>query len=205
MMNTHLYTFNGKIYLQQEGGPIGLRSTCAIARIVMNEFDARWLEKMESNNIKIRKGQRYMDDLRAILRALKPGWRWLDGGLWYCDEWKLEDHLAGKSSSRITGEALLGSMNDIMDFLEFILELHEDFVDQKLPTLDTKFFIVGGNMIHYEFFQKPMSSNLVLQADSALSDSVKVASLKEEVVRRLKNTSHRLDFSKRLETLEDLS
>ena len=64
MMNTHLYTFDGKIYLQQEGGPIGLRSTCAIARIVMNEFDARWLEEIESNNIKIRKGQRYMDDLR---------------------------------------------------------------------------------------------------------------------------------------------
>ena len=40
---------------------------------------------------------------------------------------------------------------------------------------------------------------------SALSDSVKVASLKEEVVRRLKNTSHRLEHSKRLETLEDLS
>ena len=98
MMNTHLYTFNGKIYLQQEGGPIGLRSTCAIARIVMNKFDARWLEKMESNNIKIRKGQRYMDDLRAILLALKAGWRWLDGGLWYCEAWKiywLENQKAG--------------------------------------------------------------------------------------------------------------
>ena len=146
-----------------------------------------------------------MDDLRAILRAFKDGWRWLDGGLWYCDAWKIEDQLAGKSNSRITGEALLGSMNDIMDFLEFTLELHEDFVDQKLPTLNTKFFIVGGNMIHYEFIQKPMSSNLVLKADSALSDSVKVASLKEEVVRRLKNTSQTLDFSKRMETLEDFS
>ena len=97
----------------------------------------------------------------------------------------------------------MGSMNNIMDFLEFTLELHEDFADQKLPTLDTKFFIVD-RLILYEFFQKPMSRNMVLQADSALSDSVKVATLKEEVVRRLKNTSQRLNTSKRLETLEDL-
>ena len=44
----------------------------------------------------------------------------------------------------------------------------------------------------------------MLQADTALSASVKMASLKEEVVRRLKYTSKRLGFSKRLETLEDL-
>ena len=50
-----------------------------------------------------------------------------------------------------------------------------------------------------------MATNLVLQAKAALSDSVKAASLKEEVVRRLKNTSMNLSFSKRLETLEELS
>ena len=27
MMNTHVYSFDGKIFLQKEGGPIGLRST----------------------------------------------------------------------------------------------------------------------------------------------------------------------------------
>ena len=38
MMSTHVYSFDGKIFLQQEGGPIGLRSTCAVARVVMNEW-----------------------------------------------------------------------------------------------------------------------------------------------------------------------
>ena len=27
MMNTHIYSWNGEIYLQKAGGPIGLRST----------------------------------------------------------------------------------------------------------------------------------------------------------------------------------
>ena len=91
MMNTHLYSFNGKTFLQKEGGPIGLRSTCAVARVVMNEWDTAWLERLEMNNIVLRKGERYMDDLRAFLRAIKPGWRWHDGGLYHCEAWMPED------------------------------------------------------------------------------------------------------------------
>ena len=63
----------------------------------------------------------------------------------------------------------------------------------------------AGRIIHFEFYKKPMSSNMVLQANTALSETVKIASLKEEVVRRLKHTSLRLGLTKRLETLEDLS
>ena len=67
MMNTHLYSFNGKTFIQQGGGPIGLRSTCAVARVVMNEWDAKWMEKLEENNVKVRKSERYMDDIREGL------------------------------------------------------------------------------------------------------------------------------------------
>ena len=204
MMNTHLYSFNGKTFIQQGGGPIGLRSTCAVARVVMNEWDAKWMEKLEENNVKVRKSERYMDDIRAFLKALKEGWRWFEGGFWFCEAWRNEDINSGKSNCKRTGDALLGSMNDIMNFLVFTLEIHEDFEDLKLPTLDTLLYMEDGRIIHFEFFQKPMSTNLVLQADTALSDSLKMASLKEEVVRRLKYTSERLGFSKRLGTLEDL-
>ena len=62
-----------------------MRSTCAVARVVMNEWDTRWMESMAKNKIKIKKAERYMDDLRAILKALKLGWRWLEGGLWFCE------------------------------------------------------------------------------------------------------------------------
>ena len=39
LFSTHLYTFGGEIYLQKDGGPIGLRCTCAIARVVMCMWD----------------------------------------------------------------------------------------------------------------------------------------------------------------------
>ena len=35
MFSTHCYRFAGKLYRQSEGGPIGLRSTCAVARVVI--------------------------------------------------------------------------------------------------------------------------------------------------------------------------
>ena len=124
--------------------------------------------------------------------------------MWFCEEWHSEDLMDGKSACRRTADALLGSMNDVFHFLVFTMEIHEDFDDQRLPTLDTRIWVEAGRLIHFEFYQKPMSSNLVLQADTALSNAVKISSLKEEVVRRLKYTSMRLDHSRRMDTLEDL-
>ena len=89
MMNTHIYEFNGQCFLQQEGGPIGLRASCSVARVVMNFWDKKWKEIMDKNNITLDMADRYMDDIRAILMATKHGWRWNDGELQYCEEWEL--------------------------------------------------------------------------------------------------------------------
>ena len=62
------------------------------------------------------------------------------------------------------------------------------FPDNKLPTLDTKIWWDGVS-IKYEFFEKTMCTNLVLQRDTALSPSCIRASLTQEVVRRLMNCS----------------
>ena len=67
MFNTHVYTFAGKYFVQQQGGPIGLRSTCAVARITMLDWDNKWQRRMEDNNIEMEDGSRYMDDVRGDL------------------------------------------------------------------------------------------------------------------------------------------
>ena len=46
MFKNHLYTFGGRTFRQKKGGPIGLRGTCAIARLVMQIWDAKWLVRM---------------------------------------------------------------------------------------------------------------------------------------------------------------
>jgi hypothetical protein len=71
MMSTHWYSFAGKTYLQKTGGPICLRATCAVARVVMNTWETKWMEMMTDNNLRIITGIRYMDDIRAFLHAIR--------------------------------------------------------------------------------------------------------------------------------------
>ena len=47
MFETHLYSFGGRVYRQRVGGPIGLRSTCALARVIMALWDIKWGERLE--------------------------------------------------------------------------------------------------------------------------------------------------------------
>ena len=56
MMNTHLFRWNGKIFLQKKGGPIGLRATCCVARITMLHWDGKLMRKLKLNNIKLDEG-----------------------------------------------------------------------------------------------------------------------------------------------------
>ena len=83
MFETHIYTFNGRVYKQRKGEPIGLRGTCALARLAMCAWDRAWKEKMMMSKIDIKGYMRYMDDGRAFLHPLKPGWRWAEGALKY--------------------------------------------------------------------------------------------------------------------------
>ena len=91
MINTHLFRWVGRIFLQKNGGPIGLRAKCCVARITMLHWDGKLLEKLKQNNLKLDEGARYMDDVRAILAGLRKCWRWIDNCLYFCKEWEAED------------------------------------------------------------------------------------------------------------------
>ena len=45
LFKNHLYEFGRHTYRQRKGGPIGLRATCAIARLVMCVWDKLWSQK----------------------------------------------------------------------------------------------------------------------------------------------------------------
>ena len=65
IFKTHTYRFAKKFYLQKRGGPIGLRSTCCIARLVMLWWDQEFLDVVKTANIKIIGSARYMDNVRV--------------------------------------------------------------------------------------------------------------------------------------------
>ena len=117
MMNTHLFRWDGRIFLQRKGGPIGLRATCAVARVTMLHWDVQLQILLKRNNIHLDEGGRYMDDIRLFLDAVQEGWRWDMDGLYYCEEWRMEDELSGDSHTKRTAKVVGGMMNSLSEFL----------------------------------------------------------------------------------------
>ena len=85
-MNTHLYEFNGQIYRQASGGPIGMRFTACLAAVIMKLWDTAWVELMSREGFDIKMYARYVDDSRNMVRPLREGWRWVNGGFKYREE-----------------------------------------------------------------------------------------------------------------------
>ena len=125
---------------------------------------------------------RYMDDGRSILHPLKPGWRW-DGQtqtLKFNLRWEKEDQEL--SSSEITRRGLHGTLNIIEEFLEFTMELEEDFEDSWLPTLDTSLKMGEDNKVLFKFYEKPTSSNVTVQKRTAMGEDQKVQIVSNDLV-----------------------
>ena len=85
-----------------------------------------------------------MDDIRIFANAIKEGWRWWDGNLCFCEEWRRWDQKAGTSSTIRTARVMVDIMSSIWEFLNFTVEVEDDFVDNKLPTLDVRIWVRGG-------------------------------------------------------------
>ena len=202
LFRTHVYEFGGKFYLQKKGGPIGLRSTCAIARIVMLWWDEMFMSLVASSNLSVEEKARYMDDIRLWMYSIRLGWRWAEGGLKYRKAWREEERAKGMTGLQKTVEVIEGMMNSICTWLKFTMETVDDF-DGRLPTLDLNIWIREDNLIVYIFYQKPMASSMVIQKRSAMPENMRVATLNQEVIRRMLNTSERLEMVDRLGVVDE--
>ena len=147
MFNTHIYSFDSRYYLQQKGGPIGLRATCAVARLAMVDWDKQWQSRLADTNIEMEDASRYMDDVRAFLFAIREGWRWWEGELCWAEDWFDEDVETGQSDLDRTTTILQATMKSIYGFLNFTMEIETDFVDNRLPTLDFKLWVNEEGMV----------------------------------------------------------
>ena len=62
VMRNHTYRFDGKLYKQKDGGPIGDEMSQAVARITMIWFDEKFLERCSERGMEIEFYKRYVDD-----------------------------------------------------------------------------------------------------------------------------------------------
>ena len=201
MFSHHYYSFGGAKFKQKGGGPIGLRGTCAVARLMMQIFDVKWEEQLRDLCIKIWLNTRYMDDGRTAMPPLRPGWRWDEGSLKYCVRWEKEDQEL--TNLEITKRVILGTLNTVEEYLEFTVETGEDYHDKWLPTLDTRLKVGENNQVLHGFYEKPTSSNLTFQRRTAMGEDAKIQVLSNDLVRRLKNNSEELGMGAKVKIVDD--
>ena len=69
----HVYKFGDKIFLQTKGGPIGLRLSGSVARLILLWFDKQLIKIAKLNQIKVHLYKRYIDDVEGVLSKIKIG------------------------------------------------------------------------------------------------------------------------------------
>ena len=192
----HYYSFGGAVYHQEGGGPIGLRATCAVARVVMQMYDQKWKKRLDRLLIRIWMMKRYMDDGRVCLPSIKPGWRIIGDGeeeeLVFSPVWEREDQDQQLTREELTKRILLKTMNGIEDYLNFTAEVGGEYEGGWLPTLDMEVRVNDQNAIVYRQYEKPISSKRTVQKTSAMGENTKQQILSQDMIRRLRNTSESL-------------
>ena len=74
VMTNHVYAVGDDFYLQASGGPIGLELTGVLARVLMKNWDKRFLKAVADAGLVIMMYGRYVDDINQIakLNGMSP-------------------------------------------------------------------------------------------------------------------------------------
>ena len=150
---------------------------------------------------------KYVDDTNFYVEALAQGMRWEHGQLLWTEEKEEEDKREGLSDSRRTLNVLLDVANSVYTFVKFTGDLPEDHDDGKCPMLDLSVWkesIGDQEIVKHAYYEKPCASQMVIMWDSAVPDRMKITTLSQEGVRRMRNCGLTSSSSDRAKVMSDL-
>ena len=203
VMENHVYRFDKDIRRQRDGGSIGNSLTGEVAKVVMAWWTRKFLTlaKTATSHMMdqfITNSGLYIDDDNLVYFTLPHGARWSD------QEQRMEvrPELVNGDLEVPDDVRTMKEMRKMADSICPIIQMTEDCPgmnrDGKLPILDLKVWVDNKGEILYEYYRKEMARRFLILARSAMPAKVKRASLTQEAIRILKNTSpgvpaHRTD------------
>ena len=162
MLWTHFYyTFGGKIYRQQSGGPIGARITMACSRIRMHDWAEKYTAILVRSSIYLYlylPPKNYVDDVRQGNDKIERGVRYdmETKCMSYKEDWKNDDDVKDETDLKRMSKVCLDAMNDVEEDLTFTVETEEDFETGKVQTLDFEmWYDARQGVVRHGFFEKP--------------------------------------------------
>ena len=84
--------------------------------------------------------------------------------------------------------------DDIIPEIKMVADFPSNNADKKMAVLDMKVWVNEEGIIMHEHFEKPMSSKKIMHAESAISALCKKSVHTQEVLRRLFNSSRRIEW-----------
>ena len=193
-LQNHVFSFDNRIYKQSSGGAIGDRLTGSLGALVALVHSRELLSILENSGAVFRILQVYTDDGNHCMKALAPGSRYIRGTqrIEVVDEEVENDRLV--SADLRTANVAKDAANSIFEFLKVKIDcpsLHEDGF---MPILDIKANTESGKIV-YVFYKKPLSNDRVILATSTMPHNVKMATMVNEAIRSLRNTSRSLPWA----------
>ena len=204
-MSNHFYMLGGEVKRQARGAGTGLRLSEALGRVYGLDWDKKLVRKLENLGWKPDMIKRYVDDLNAILRVVKPGTRYNHA------EEKLEiveDQIENdneKEKDEITMKVFGEVANSIDPDIQVEMDFPSKHENKYMPILDMQMAMDNNNMVKYKFFKKPQANKHTMMARSALSRKVKRSTLTNEAMRRLLCCSSNLDKEEMVEVMEEFA
>ena len=206
-MTNHLYRFDGKVYHQSDGGPIGDELSQAAARMTMAWYDRKLIDKCQKLSIALPYYTRYVDDINNGVIPHPDGTRYVDGELKIKDECIEIDR--GKPKDQVAATLVKTVANSITEMLSFEEDVSSKHPDKRLPTLDLKLWTTTTEAqpmkIRHTFYKKPMASKTTLKENTAYPKAQTRAVMVQEVLRRLRNCSPESSWEERGEHLTEFA
>ena len=155
IFKTHFYEWEGRIYRQIRGGPIGLRATGFIARVLMDHW-AQELRRMEEQckllatinpvmfgNVTIHLLHNYVYDCFLAMNRLRIGIRWdhQNKAMIWTPESEAEDREAGIDPEILTIREISKMAGTVEKCLRLTYDTPRLNKTKTMPVLDTQIWI----------------------------------------------------------------
>jgi hypothetical protein len=190
VMSNHTYTVGDDHFLQSRGGAIGAELTGAVSRPFMWRWDNLYLDKVREAGMKMKVYERYVDDSNQIAETPPIGARYDNFSRRVVTDVN-PDH---RSDDARTAEVLKQIANDVMDGIAMEEDYPSKNENRKLAILDMTVWLDISSHLVYQHYEKPTASKRVLSEQSGQSTACKKSVHVRELVRRLLNTSSKLDW-----------
>ena len=145
-LSRHVYTFDGKTFIQGKGGSIGSELTGELARLYMLLWDRKYLDRLKSLGIKVILYKRYVDDVIIITERVKETYTFNGKSMVRKAEHVQEGRMGSNSDyteNTHTLETLAAIANTLDKDIVMEPDVGENHGDNKIPVLDLVMWMEG--------------------------------------------------------------